>query len=70
MRALAFQKKDQEKIFKKYQQLSAKSTAGEPSTGLGLSIVKMFVEMMGGTVTYESEERVGTTFNVRLPRVK
>jgi signal transduction histidine kinase len=65
-----FTKKDQERIFKKYQQLSAKSTAGEASTGLGLSIVKMFAEMMNGSVTYETEEGVGTTFYVRLPRVK
>ena len=62
-----FTKKDQEKIFKKYQQLSAKSTAGEPSTGLGLSIVKMFAEMMKGSVSFETEEGVGTTFYIHMP---
>ncbi len=37
---LGFTEEDKKKTFKKFQQLSARPTAGEPSTGLGLSIVK------------------------------
>jgi signal transduction histidine kinase len=36
-------------------------------TGLGMPISKYFVEAHGGTMTFESEVNVGTTFFVRLP---
>jgi signal transduction histidine kinase len=65
-----FTPEDQMRIFKKYQQLSAVSTAGEPSTGLGLSIVKMFTELMNGTVTFQTESGRGTSFFVTLPKAK
>ena len=38
-------------------------------TGLGLSIVKSIVEGYGGSVSARNNENVGTTFEVRLPRV-
>ncbi|MEQ6168706.1 ATP-binding protein [Ekhidna sp. MALMAid0563] len=57
---------DQKKLFRKYQQLSAKPTKGEMSIGLGLSIVKLFTERMGGKVAYETEVNKGTTFHVYL----
>lgn len=68
-RGPGFTEEDQRRIFKKYQQLSARATAGEPSTGLGLSIVKMYTEMMGGTVTYKTAPGEGTTFFVSMPKV-
>jgi signal transduction histidine kinase len=36
--------------------------------GLGLSVVKEFVELHGGTVRVDSEAGQGTTFTIRLPR--
>ena len=36
-------------------------------TGLGLAIVRKGIEDLGGTVGFETEEDVGTTFHLRLP---
>ncbi|MEQ9230640.1 MAG: HAMP domain-containing sensor histidine kinase, partial [Cyclobacteriaceae bacterium] len=63
-----FTPEDEQKIFKKYQRLSAQSTGGEPSTGLGLSIVKSFTEMMNGAVSYRTVLGKGTTFYIRLTK--
>jgi signal transduction histidine kinase len=56
------------RLFGRFQRLSAKPTAGESSTGLGLSIVKRIVELHGGTVSAESDgPGRGSTFMIRLP---
>ena len=52
------------------QRLSAKPTAGEHSTGLGLYIVKQFVEAHGGAVGVESTFGQGATFWFTLPLVE
>ncbi len=59
---------DKTKLFGKFTRLSAKPTAGEHSTGLGLSIVKKMVEGMNGKVWVESEVGKGATFIVMLPK--
>jgi signal transduction histidine kinase/ligand-binding sensor domain-containing protein len=64
-----FTAEDKAKAFGRFMRLSARPTAGEESTGLGLSIVKSLVEAMGGTVGLESEPGKGATFVVRLPLV-
>jgi signal transduction histidine kinase len=58
-------KEDQKKLYQKFQRLSAKPTAGESSTGLGLSIVKALTDKMGGSVRCESNGE-GTKFIVSL----
>lgn len=58
---------DNKKLFSKYQKLSAKPTGSESSTGLGLSIVKKFVESMNGKIWCESEAGKGASFFVRFP---
>ena len=57
---------DKKKLFKKYQKLSATPTSNESSTGLGLSIVKKFVDAMGGEIWCESEPGKGASFFVKL----
>jgi signal transduction histidine kinase len=54
-------------IFNKFQKLSAKPTAGENSTGLGLSIVKKYVDLLNAEVWVESEEGKGSSFFIALP---
>ena len=58
---------DKKNVFGKMQRLSAKPTAGEHSTGLGLFIVKQLVEAHGGEVGVESEVNQGATFWLTLP---
>jgi len=60
---------DLQKVFKKFQRLSAQPTGGESSLGLGLSIVKKYVELMGGRVMCESQPHQGATFTVEFDRV-
>lgn len=62
-----FTDKDKELIFRKFAKLSAKPTAGETSSGLGLSIVKLLVEAMNGSIEYKTEVGVGTEFFVSFP---
>ena len=60
---------DMKKVFGKFQRLSARPTGGEQSTGLGLSIVKKYVEAMQGRVWCESEHGKGANFIVEFKRV-
>jgi signal transduction histidine kinase/CheY-like chemotaxis protein len=55
------------RLFGRFQRLSAKPTAGESSTGLGLSIVKRIVDLHGGTVVAETTGPSGTTFKIAIP---
>ncbi|MCT4602920.1 MAG: ATP-binding protein [Marinifilum sp.] len=61
-------KEDQSKLFGKFQILSTKPTGGEKSTGLGLSIVKKYVEAMKGKVWCESEPGKGANFYIDLEK--
>jgi len=59
---------DISRLFGRFQRLSAKPTAGETSTGLGLSIVKRIVDLHGGQITVESAgPGQGATFKMTLP---
>lgn len=63
-----FTAEDRQRMFGRYRRLSARPTAGEPSTGLGLSIVKRLVDAMGGELVCDSTPGAGTIFIVRLPK--
>lgn len=57
---------DQEKLFKKFQKLTAKPTANEDSTGLGLALTKSFVNSLSGNIYCESKLNEGATFVVEF----
>jgi PAS domain S-box-containing protein len=58
---------DMQKLFGRFMRLSAQPTAGEHSSGLGLSIVKKIVEAMHGSVWCESTIDRGASFFVEFP---
>lgn len=62
-----FSAEDKARMFRRYGRLSARPTGGEPSTGLGLSIVKKLVRRLEGELICESQPGQGATFLVRLP---
>ena len=57
----------QKRIFEPFAQEHAGSRTKFAGTGLGMPITKKLVEKMGGTIKFESEKNVGTTFMVQLP---
>ena len=56
-----------DQIFQKFSQADSSDTRKKGGTGLGLSITKAMVEKMGGSIGFESEPNVLTTFFVELP---
>ncbi len=57
----------QKHIFEPFAQEHTGSRTKFAGTGLGMPITKKLVEKMGGTITFESEEGVGTKFVVLIP---
>ena len=54
-------------VFEPFAQEHTGSRTKFAGTGLGMPITKKLVEKMGGTITFESEKGVGTTFVIRVP---
>lgn len=57
---------EQKHLFERFFRAGNASTV--QGTGLGLNIVRKYLDLMGGTIRYKSQENEGTTFTVTLPR--
>lgn len=61
-----FNERDQVLMFTEYQKLSSKPTAGEESTGIGLSIVKKYMDSMNGRIWCDSTLGQGSVFTLEF----
>ncbi|HEX6722092.1 MAG TPA: ATP-binding protein, partial [Burkholderiaceae bacterium] len=59
---------DQALVFEEFRQAGADVLRKAEGTGLGLALVKRFVELHGGTVSLDSEPGLGSTFRFTLPQ--
>lgn len=57
------------KLFEKFG-AQRRGTSGEKGTGLGMPLIKRYVELHQGTITVESMERIGSTFTVQIPLIQ
>ena len=64
---IGIRESDLNKVFEPFQHLHKAGLEGEPSTGLGLALVKRIIEAHGGQVAVKSREGAGSTFSVVLP---
>lgn len=61
-------REDLDKIFEDFKQVDSKRNRSAEGTGLGLTIVKHLVELMGGTIEVESTYGKGTTVTISIPQ--
>jgi signal transduction histidine kinase len=64
---IGIQKEHLNKIFEEFHRVDSSSIKKYRGTGLGLTIVKKFVNLLGGEVAVESEVGKGSVFTVTLP---
>ena len=63
---IGIEEKNFDKVFAKFEQFDKERNYQIEGSGLGLSIVKSFVEMMDGNIVFESEYEKGTKFIIHL----
>ncbi|SKC83525.1 sensor histidine kinase [Ohtaekwangia koreensis] len=65
-RGIGIPEEEQKYLYSKF--FRAKNTGNIQGTGLGLTIVKRYVEVMGGEISCISKQEEGTTFTVKIPK--
>ena len=63
---IGIKEEEQKNLFEEYGTTSTLPTAGETSTGLGLSIAKRILDELGGSISVTSKVGIGSTFEVRI----
>jgi signal transduction histidine kinase len=59
--------KERDKLFTRFYRIQNEKTQSINGTGLGLWIIKQYIEAMGGKIYVDSLENVGTEFTVEFP---
>ena len=67
-RGIGIPEKDQKLMFSRF--FRASNVESIKGTGLGLTIVKRYLDIMGGKISFESKEGDGTTFRVEIPQTE
>ena len=65
---MGIKEEDKEKLFKSFQRLDEKKNRSIEGTGLGLHITHKLLDMMEGSIEFESEYGKGSTFTVNVPQ--
>jgi len=64
---IGIREEDQDSVFESYKQVDGSTTRRYGGNGLGLAICKELTELMGGSITLQSQFGVGSTFVIRIP---
>ena len=65
---IGIQRKDLPALFQPFRQIDAGTTRKHEGSGLGLSICKKLMDIIGGTIEVESQWGKGSRFTVRIPK--
>lgn len=63
-------KEDQQNIFRRFYRVHNVHGRSQEGTGIGLSMVKELIQLLGGDIAVDSEVGRGSTFSVTIPMVK
>ena len=65
---IGIKKEDMDKLFNKFERLEMDRNSTVEGTGLGLAITRRLLDMMGGSITVESEYKKGSSFTICIPQ--